>query len=397
MGNEVYANKLEVSCKAADGKSICAMPDVCMTPPQTPATPPGVPIPYPNTGMASDCSDGSSTVQVSGQEVMLKDKSSFKQSSGDEAGCAPMKGVITAKIRGKIYFAAWSMDVQFEGENVVRHMDLTTHNHGSTPNTGPWLYADRMAMSNIPGCAGERQRVKDACDPPDEKAKCPDASKVKDKKKRLTGARNSARQKLGEAYDKDPKYQKALANWNSEMNSFSAVVTKDPCQQAMRCLLSPYSPSKCCPGQTPHHLVEAASFFDKGRVGGAWKQSKPGETQYIGRALLGTEKYKANSAPCICVEGENPSQASHGLMHTAQNELTGNPETAPSSPPAYAAGLVSDECQTLETAEKNAAIAVNVVFASNGCEAGCITAQLKKYHEEQCGMAPGQPIRKVMA
>ncbi len=37
-----------------DGQSICAFPDVCFTPPKTPATPPGVPIPYPNTGMASD-------------------------------------------------------------------------------------------------------------------------------------------------------------------------------------------------------------------------------------------------------------------------------------------------------------------------------------------------------
>ena len=39
-------------------------PDVCFTPPQTPATPPGVPIPYPNTGMASDTTDGSSSVKI---------------------------------------------------------------------------------------------------------------------------------------------------------------------------------------------------------------------------------------------------------------------------------------------------------------------------------------------
>src|SRR3954465_301455 len=108
MGNEVYANGMEVSCKAGDGKSICAFPDVCFTPPQTPATPPGVPIPYPNTGMASDTSDGSKTVQISGQEVMLKDKSYFKKSTGDEAGSAPKKSVITSKIQGKVYFNAWS-------------------------------------------------------------------------------------------------------------------------------------------------------------------------------------------------------------------------------------------------------------------------------------------------
>ena len=86
MSNQVYANNMEVSCKAANGKSICAMPDVCFTPPVTP--PPGIPIPYPNTGMASDTAEGSTTVQISGREVMLKDKSYFKQSSGDEAGNA---------------------------------------------------------------------------------------------------------------------------------------------------------------------------------------------------------------------------------------------------------------------------------------------------------------------
>src|SRR5438045_9174434 len=109
MGCEVYANNNMIACKAADGKTIAATPDVCFTPPLTPATPPGVPIPYPNTGMASDTTDGSKTVQISGQEVLLKNKSYFKQSSGDEAGSAPKKGVVTSKIKGKVYFNAWSM------------------------------------------------------------------------------------------------------------------------------------------------------------------------------------------------------------------------------------------------------------------------------------------------
>jgi Domain of unknown function (DUF4150) len=139
MGNEVFANGNEVSCKSADSKSICAFPDVCMTPPQTPATPPGVPIPYPNTGMASDCTDGSTSVKSGGQEIMLKNKSCFKQSSGDEAGSAPKKGVVTSQNKGKVYFVSWSMDVKVEGENVVRHLDSTTHNHASTMpgNTPP--------------------------------------------------------------------------------------------------------------------------------------------------------------------------------------------------------------------------------------------------------------------
>jgi hypothetical protein len=34
---------------------------------------------------------------------MLKDKSVFKTSTGDEAGSAPKKGVVTSKIKGKVF------------------------------------------------------------------------------------------------------------------------------------------------------------------------------------------------------------------------------------------------------------------------------------------------------
>ncbi len=93
MGNDVFANGREISCKKADGKSICAFPDVCFTPPQTPATPPGVPIPYPNTAFAKDTKKGSKNVKISGKEVMLKNKSHFKKSTGDEAGGSPYKPI----------------------------------------------------------------------------------------------------------------------------------------------------------------------------------------------------------------------------------------------------------------------------------------------------------------
>ena len=149
MANEVYANGRELSCKAGSGKTICAFPDVCFTPPETPATPPGVPIPYPNTGLTTDTTNGSKTVKISGQEVMLKNKSYFQKSSGDEAGCAAKKGVLTSVNMGKVYFTTWSMDVKIEGENVVRHLDLTTQNHMSVPgNSPPWPFLDKAA------CAG---------------------------------------------------------------------------------------------------------------------------------------------------------------------------------------------------------------------------------------------------
>ncbi|MFP4389692.1 MAG: DUF4150 domain-containing protein [Desulfococcaceae bacterium] len=145
MANNVFANGREISCKAADGKSIAAFPDVCFTPPQTAATPPGVPIPYPNTAFAKDTTKGSKRVKISGKEVMLKNKSFYKTSTGDEAGNAPKKGILTSKIKGKAYFTSWSMDVKVEGQNVVRHMDLCTHNHASLPGqTPPKPYTDTM-------------------------------------------------------------------------------------------------------------------------------------------------------------------------------------------------------------------------------------------------------------
>ena len=152
MSHNVFANNMEVSCKASSGKTICNFPDVCFTPPLTPATPPGVPIPYPNTGMASDTTDGSTSVKMANKEVMLKNKSNFSKSSGDEAGSAPKKGVVTSNNRGKVYFNAWSMDVKVEGENVPRNLDITTNNHMSKMpgNTPPMPHVSSMGMGSPP-------------------------------------------------------------------------------------------------------------------------------------------------------------------------------------------------------------------------------------------------------
>ncbi len=140
----MFANGREISCKAGDGKTICEFPDVCFTPPENPATPPGIPVPYPNTAFSKDTTSGSKTVKISKKEVMLKNKSFFKTSTGDEAGCAAKKGIITSKIKGKAYFISWSPNVKVEGENVVRHLDMTTNNHASPMANGsvPFIQKD---------------------------------------------------------------------------------------------------------------------------------------------------------------------------------------------------------------------------------------------------------------
>lgn len=145
---------MELACKAGSGKVIAAFPDVCMTPPENPATPPGVPVPYPDTAMASDTTKGSKKVKISGKEIMLKNKSYFKTLTGNEAGCAAKKGVISSKIKGKVYFVKWSMNVKCEGENLCRHTDLTTNNHASpmANEAAPWPYTDSMSKSTLAKC-----------------------------------------------------------------------------------------------------------------------------------------------------------------------------------------------------------------------------------------------------
>lgn len=147
--SNVYANSREISAKKDANKSVCAMPDVCLSPPSPPAGP--IPIPYPNTATASDTSEGSKTVKIGGQEVGLKNKSNYKESKGNEAATRSLgMGVVTHTIQGKMKHAAWSMDIKIEGENVIRHMDLTTHNHINQPNIAITLDAAKVTAGEMP-------------------------------------------------------------------------------------------------------------------------------------------------------------------------------------------------------------------------------------------------------
>ena len=148
MGN-VFANGLEISGKAVNAKTVAAFPDTCFTPPENPATPPGVPVPYPSFGFSSDTENGTSTVKIGGETVNIKNKSDLSRTSGTEAGCATKKGIITSKNTGKGYFNSWSNDVKFDGEPVIRMSDLATNNHASPiGNAPPWPH---LASLNVAG------------------------------------------------------------------------------------------------------------------------------------------------------------------------------------------------------------------------------------------------------
>lgn len=125
MGVSVGVNNLSVVHKDSGGVTI-AFPDVCKTP--TPAGP--IPIPYPNIAKSSDTAQGSTTVEMDGNPICLKD-SNFMISTGDEAGSA--LGVASNKIKGKAEFVNFSFDVMVEGKNVCRAFDMMLHNDKNTP------------------------------------------------------------------------------------------------------------------------------------------------------------------------------------------------------------------------------------------------------------------------
>jgi hypothetical protein len=365
MGNEVYANAMEVACKAAAGKSICAFPDVCFTPPQTPATPPGVPIPYPNTGMASDCSGGSTTVKVSGQEVMLKNKSFFKRSSGNEAGCAPKKGLMTSKNMGKIYFVKWSMDVKFEGQNVVRHLDMATHNHGSYPsNTAPWVYADAQALAPGGKCHDEAEAVDKKCNPADKwKERCPTPPAPMNASKPAKNA--SAATKA--------VYRKKVGEHHKAWGAYAQKVKKDDCLNARKCMLVPYQDKDkaggCCPGQTPDHLIDAASFLKPGTRGSGSPEP-----------IKGWSGYDEHKAPCACAEGPSYYIASHGQLHTRKGVVAVSKRN-------------KKRMWKRKDATQAGAKALSKTFPKSGCSPACTEAQLNKYHDSAKDRGGEQDIR----
>lgn len=316
MANQVYANGREIACKSGSGKVIAAFPDVCLSPPTPPAGP--VPIPYPVTSQAGDTDQGTKHVKISDKEVMQKDSSDLKKCAGDEACTKSLgMGVVTHQQTGKVFFAAWSMDVKIEGANAVRHLDLTTSNHSSKPgNTPPWIYNDRNAGGGVlTDCQGDKGRADRSC-------------KGKATRKQQC---------------KDPK-----------------------CSKAKKCLLVSFSQGKrkgkksgvgCCPGETPHHLIEVHSFTKSGG-------------RRAGKRVRGFGQYRDKEAPCVCVmggRGDHEHGAFHGLVGKKENAAV-----AKASNPKFA--------WKYKDARKAGVDAHQKIFP--GCAPECLEAQLDKYHNK---------------
>jgi hypothetical protein len=285
-----------------------------------------VPIPYPNTAAASDTTNGTTTVMISGQEVMMKDQSTFKKSTGDEAATKSLgMGIVTHTIQGEASFVAWSMDVKFEGANVDRHLDMTVNNEQSlAADTPPWVYLDASAFGNDSACAGDKDKMETACGT-DKKGKtkrhCPGALSVGKKKQ--------------------------VKTHGGDVNKAGAAAEKDAnaCVKAQRCYLRPYKPTQdkdgCCPGQTGHHIPPKACF----------KKSK---RKYLG-------KYSPSSALCVCMEGQNQHCGSHGKNHAAIESLADH------------IGLSEGDPCSVSDYNK---LCAETLKAQCGCDPKCIEKQL---------------------
>lgn len=125
----VFANGRSILHKGDGGVQTCPIPDVCKTP--SPGGP--VPIPYVNIANDSDLAKGAKKVKVEGKMPAIKG-AELSMSSGDEAGSAG-GGLVSSKIKGKLTWAMCSMDVKFEGQGVIRFLEICLHN-GNNSNTG---------------------------------------------------------------------------------------------------------------------------------------------------------------------------------------------------------------------------------------------------------------------
>ncbi len=91
---------------------VIAFPDVSHRP-GTGQLPPGVPIPYPNLDRQSDTERGAAP----------HDRSHWQRAHGD-AECDTPSPTIRP---GGAYFQLPDVEVDFEGSQAVRHLDLMTH------------------------------------------------------------------------------------------------------------------------------------------------------------------------------------------------------------------------------------------------------------------------------
>lgn len=384
MGTNTYANSNEICSKSSSGKTVAAMPDPCFTPPPTPA---GVEVvvPYPNTAMASDLDKGSAKVLICNKMAALEKDSYIKTSTGNEAAkpSTMQGGVVTKTTKGKAFFTVWSPDVKFEGKGVCRHIDPTTHNHGSTPgHCVPMPFMSGMDPNGA--CSNEIKKIEDECKTSATQGEGED-KKIADSfivqgnicagMEHLPRSKNFENIDTSGVFNSDgtvnagmKKYVYVAKSGNIAKSSVCAAamaetVESNPCLRAMRCALHKYEdtdnakqaddkPLSCCKGQSGHHVVPSAM----------------GDIH-----CLGTRE----KAPVVCVEGVNNCHGTHGMIHrNLARILKGKPEL-------YCYEILDEAANSL-----------NNTFSD--CDSGCVFAQLHQGEKTcKCGHADAQSKKKT--
>jgi len=247
-----------------------------------------------------------------------------------------------------VYFIAWSMDVKAEGENVVRHLDMTTGNHASTPANAatPWPHCDAAAMAPGGDCHDNVEQEKTAC------------------------ADYEPYKKPGKDVCKEAGLQGAFSTDKGTSTKRAKSASEDPCSAARRCRLVSFNAkpedgiSGCCPAQTGDHIVPKSSFFqqsvDHGVHMAGWEPNP----------AAGKPGYSIGKAPCMCLEGGSCT-GSHGLRHAHHKAV---------DPPAGVAKVAPGKPRPFADEVKHCAAGAKAVAPL--CDAKCIEAQLTQGHKD---------------
>jgi hypothetical protein len=262
------------------------------------------------------------------------------------------------------------MDVRFEGENVVRHLDLTTHNHMSFPGNSPtWPFLDSAAFAGTGPCAKVAGEVDKHCSQHAE----PHLEKKGSKKV------------FPVAKPDDSTYRKGVMN-EKRQAAMEAMCKDKDCRKALKCVLSPKDPSNCCPQpqpsppkQTPHHVVPDSQFHDGNK--NYWVLDSGGEYDY-------------DSAPCICASGTTHSgKTLHAKIHTETNNLTVNHPSVLPYVSSTGKSISSDAEWTVGEAE---AVGAKAVAKKTKCDEDCIKSQVRRGHKKM-GIERSDKIRPTTA
>jgi len=155
----------------------------------------------------------------------------------------------------------------------------------------------------------------------------------------------------------------------------TAAAVANPCIQARRCVLVPFdetdaltgssgakqagSGKGCCPGQTGHHVLPGAMFGNKS-------------------ADDCSRKYDHSKGLVICAEGTGNRVGSHGIAHSALDELIKDYKKTGATTISY------------EEACKKGVSAAHLLNPS--CSPACLKAQLDAHYKDKLGCGNSQLI-----